>query len=359
MTEFDRAFMEYALRQAAALWNFDAARAETVPGHKGGRNLVFRLGADRVLRLSALTDRTEEDYLAETEYVHYLAGNGASVADAYPSVNGRFAEILADGESRCAAAVFQTAQGDQIADHGYRYREGAPLEEYWFNTGKTLGKIHALSVCYRPEHPRFDFFDRYNEAYFDRLIPDAFASAFLGGKPAGRDIKEKLRGLLDKLRLLPRNAEQYGMIHFDYSDGNYNIDYENGKITVFDFDNCRTGWYLFDLANLWAHGVGWVAWNADATQRRRFMDRYMDVTLQGYRTEMRLSDEMLAMLPLMVDAVRMENIIDEFEANPAGEGAPGCDGEQAYRLKGLLEDAPFMGFFSDDYDPGSPFDLDP
>ena len=343
-----------ALYAASALYGFDVCDARKVPGHRGGRNAVFRLGDERVLRVSGLTDRALHDYLAETEYVRFLAENGAPVADVCASVNGRFVETAAS----CAVSVFQTAKGDQIADHGYRYREGAPIEEYWFNTGRVLGRIHALSRSYHPVHARFDFFEKYNEAYFDSLIPDDLVCAYLCPKPIGREIKRKLHALLEALRRIPRGAGNYGMIHFDFSDGNYNIDYSNGNITVFDFDNCRTGWYLYDLANLWAHGVGWIAWNPDADGRRRFMNRYMDKVLDGYRSEMTLSDETLSNLPLMIDAVRMENIIDEFEVCLSQDGALACDGEQAYRLKGLLNDVPYMGFFSEDYDPESPFDLD-
>ena len=224
---------------------------------------------------------------------------------------------------------------------------------------RVLGKLHALSARYRPEHPRFDFFDKYNEAYFDRLIPDGLVCTFLGEAPVGAKVKKKLCILLERLRALPRNAENYGMIHFDFSDGNYNIDYSNGRITVLDFDNRRTGWYPFDLANLWVHGVGWIAWNRDAEERKRYMDHYMETVVAGYRSEACVDAAALARLPLMIDAVRMENIIDEFEVRAAEGDGTACDGEQAWRLKGLLEDAPFMGFFSGDYDPESPFDLDP
>ena len=37
-----------------------------------------------MLRISATSDKTENDYLAETEFVHYLAENGALVEDVIP-----------------------------------------------------------------------------------------------------------------------------------------------------------------------------------------------------------------------------------------------------------------------------------
>ena len=72
-----------------ALEDFDL---RPVPGHEGGRNLVYICslnGENRyVLRISALGDRTEEEYLAETEFIRYLARNGAPVADVISSVRG-------------------------------------------------------------------------------------------------------------------------------------------------------------------------------------------------------------------------------------------------------------------------------
>ena len=62
-----------------------------VEGHEGGRNLVYVCryeGEPRyVARISATGDRREQDYLAEVEFVHYLAQAGANVADVLPSVN--------------------------------------------------------------------------------------------------------------------------------------------------------------------------------------------------------------------------------------------------------------------------------
>ena len=89
--------------KAKALYRLEGWELRPVPGHEGGRNQVCICSRDgenkAVLRISALGDRTEEDYLAETEFVRYLAENGAPVADVIPSVNGRLVErIEQDGE---------------------------------------------------------------------------------------------------------------------------------------------------------------------------------------------------------------------------------------------------------------------
>ena len=275
-------------------------------GHEGGRNhivIVSRQGKDRfVLRISTLGDRTEEDYLAETEFVSYLAQNGAPVADVIPSVDGRLVE-RAEFEGRTAyITLFAYAKGMLLADNGYRYREGASLDEYFYNTGRALGAIHRLSKGYTPVHSRPDYFDKYDMTYLDRLIPDGYA-----------DLKKAVADRLDAFRALKKDRTRYGLVHFDFSDGNYHIDMDTSDITVFDFDNCMNCWYMFDLANLWLHNEGWTRRERDPDRRFSLMRQCFDLQLRGYRTETDLPEEMLDQLPLFIDMVLIENIVDEFE----------------------------------------------
>lgn len=339
------------INEAAKLYGFKVETAEEIPGHEGGRNLVYRVGNEGIVRISTLTDRKTEDYRAEIEFVHYLAEGGAAVADSIPSRFGNRIEIVQD----VVVSMFEIAKGDQIADHGYEYREGVSIKEYFHNTGKVLGKMHALAKKYKPENVRFDFFEKYNEEYFEKLIPDDFLCM---GEITGRKLKDKFHENLEKLRKLERNEENYGMVHFDYSDGNYNIEYDSGKINVFDFDNCRTCWYMFDIANLWSHGLGWIAWNPDPEERRRYMEKYMGTVIEGYRTECEISDKELENLELMVNTVLMENIIDDFEVFAAAGEEFVFDEEKSYNVKCFADDLGWIGFYSDLFDVESPFEVE-
>ncbi len=328
-------------QEIAVLYGINAEELTQYPHHDGGRNTVYHCG-DKVIRVSGANDRRYEDHLAEAEYVHYLALGGADTVDVIPSVNGRLVERI----NNLFASAFTLAKGDQIAEHGYCYREGVPLSEYFYNTGKVLGKIHALSKQYQPANRRFDFFEKYNEAYFNELIPKEYTA-----------LKKALSALLEKLRALAKTNDNYGMVHFDFSDGNYNIDYDTGRITVFDFENCRTCFYLFDLANLWTHGVGWIAHESEVHKRKAFMDKYFSIILDGYRSETTITADELTNLPIMIQAVLMENIIDEFEVQKAETGEFENDEEQAYRMECMLRDIEYMGFFDGIYDPAHPFEL--
>ena len=307
-----------------------------VTGHEGGRNLIVivsRNGEKQyVLRISGLGDRSENDYLAETEFVRFLAENGAPVADVIPSVQGRPVERLEAEGKTLYVSLFAYAKGMLIADNGYRYREGAPLSEYFFNAGKTLGAIHRLSKAYPPVHRRSDYIDKYNMEYLDRLIPDGYS-----------ELKKAVAKRLDAFRTLPRDKDCYGLVHFDFSDGNYHIDMDTGAITVFDSDNCMNCWYMFDLANLWLHNEGWTRQEPDPGKRFTLMQQCFAIQLQGYRTETDLPEEMLEKLPLFIDMVLIENIVDELECCAReGEDLDREDIEDAAEC--LINSIPYAGF---------------
>ena len=327
--------MDRILEKAKRLYALEDCAFTPVSGHQGGRNrivTVSRNGEKRyVLRLSALGDRSEEQYLAETEFVRFLAENGAPVADVIPSLRGRLAETIEEDGRIIYVSLFAYAKGMLIADNGYRYREGAKLSEYFFNTGKALGAIHRLSRTYVPVHRRRDYFDRYNMEYLGRLIPDGYG-----------ELKTAVARRLEAFRALPKDKSRYGPVHFDYSDGNWHVDMDTGEITVFDFDNCMNCWYMFDLASLWIHNEGWTRRETDPGKRFALMRQCFDLQLQGYKSETDLPDDMLEKLPLFIDMVLIENITDELECC-AREGEEADPEDIGNAAECLIRDIPYAG----------------
>ena len=328
--------MNAILEEAKKLYALEGCTFTPVSGHEGGRNLIVIVSRngekESVLRFSGLGDRTEEEYLAETEFIHTLAQDGAPVADVIPSAQGRLVECLEAEGKTVYVSLFAYAKGMLIAENGYRYREGAPLTEYFYNTGKTLGAILKRAKAYTPVHRRPDYFDKYNMEYLGRLIPEEYG-----------ELKAAIARRMEAFRALPKDKGCYGLVHFDFSDGNYHIDMETGAITVFDFDNCMYCWYMFDLANLWLHNEGWTRQEPDPGKRFELMQQCFGLQLQGYRTETELPEEMLEKLPLFIDMVLIENIVDELECCAReGEEPDWEDIENA--AKCLINGIPYAGF---------------
>ena len=326
------------------LYGLKICEIKSINAHEGGRNLVYGCG-NKIIRIAFLKDRSYDDFLAETEYVRYLAENGGGVSNVVNSQNGNMVEKIIHDNHTFYICVFEKAKGKQLAENGYQYRESVPISEYYYNCGKVLGKLHQLSKEYTPKHRRYSFFDKFNTEYIGKLIPDSLPL-----------LKEKMFSVLDELEKLDKDNETYGMIHFDYSDGNYNIDFETGQITVYDFDNCCFGWYLYDLANLWMHGVGWIQFEPDPEKRKAFMDDYFNTVLEGYRSETALSGSMLDKLQLFIKAIITENIVDEFEVARNNSEPPECDEIMGYLAKCLEDDIPYKGFFSEIYLHETPFE---
>lgn len=168
--------------------------------------------------------------------------------------------------------------------------------------------------------------------YIDQLIPEEYA-----------ELKAAIADRLERFKALPMDPESYGLVHFDFSDGNYHVDLTDGTITTFDFDNCIYCWYMFDLAHLWTHGIGWGMWIEDGEERLKYLkENYFAVVLEGYRSETTLPENLLEQLQLFIDMVHVENIVDEFEcAAREGEEIDPEDIEDAARC--LVESIPYAG----------------
>lgn len=341
----------YLIPMILELYGLEGYEIRPVKAHEGGRNLVYTYDKEgagaKIIRIAFLNDRSREDLLGEVEYIRYLFEHGASVSDVVNSQKGNLLEEIAYNGHSFYVCVFNKARGKMLVENNYRYREGVPITEYYYNCGKVLGKMHQLSKEYTPVHNRYHFFDKYNAEYINKLIPDSLSL-----------LKEKLLALLKNLEGLDRNHESFGMVHFDYSDGNYMIDFDTGKITVFDFDNSCFCWYMFDLANVWTHGVGWIQFEQDAGKRKKFMEDYFEMILTGYRSETEIDNSMLEKLTLFINAVSMENIIDAFEVMRNNGEEPECDEELLYLIKCMEDDIPYRGFFHEIYLAEEPFEYE-
>ncbi|CAH1200591.1 hypothetical protein PAECIP111893_01479 [Paenibacillus plantiphilus] len=331
------------------LYELEGYEIKPVKAHDGGRNVVYtceKEGADaKILRIAFLDDRSREDFLGELEYVRYLFEHGGSVSNVVNSLKGNLLEEISYNHHTFFICLFNKATGKMLVENHYQYREGAPITEYYYNCGKVLGKLHQISKGYTPVHRRYSFFDKYNAAYIEKRIP--------GSLPL---LKEKLLDLLKTLEGLNKDRASFGMVHFDYNDGNYSIDFDTGQITVYDFDNSCYGWYMFDLASLWTNGVGWIQFEPDAGKRKKFMDDYFEAVLAGYRSETDIEHSMLDKLPLFIQATLMESIVDAFEVMQSNGEEPECDEELSYRIKCLEDDIPYMGFYHDIYSCEEPFE---
>lgn len=344
-------------RELRRLYDLQEEHLSIFPEEDGKTRSVLvsdeKTGVKSIIRVSRLMDNSVEDFEAEAEFVHFLANNQAPTTDVIKSKAGNYVEVLqAEKEiGDLAVCRFSWAKGDNIADHGYHYVPGSSISDYWFQCGRAIGKIHALSKNYLPQHSRYDFFSRYKESYIDRLIPTDFKTSAESTKDkksviTAQDIKRKMSVTLNSLRRLLKTPDNYGMVHMDFTDRNYAIDYSTGAITVSNFGNCCNFFYMYDLASIWTQGFGWTAWEIDPAKRKQFMNDYFNVILKGYRSETTLSEQDCDNLPVFIQALLMCRILNKFDAKKAEGERAVWEEEDYFPIRIFMEEAPYMGFFS-------------
>ncbi len=335
------------LEPAARLFGTSKERLGKFDDYEGCANLVYhyeQAGQPRVLRLSYRPDRPVEMIQAELHFVEYLAQGGVRVSRPLPSIQGNLVEVIPAGGIPFVAAAFARGKGMRVPDNRYRYRQGVPIEEYFQNWGQVLGQMHRLAKTYQPLSTAIQ-------------LPAWHQWEDTRGFPYGErlpSIQQKYDQLIAELHALPKDVDSYGLIHNDFNDGNFTVDYENGDITVFDFDDCCYFWFMYDLACAWEGGIGRTTFRPLA-ERRAFMDHYMEQVLTGYTRENTLSEAWLARLPLFLRLVQMQELVHyaQYLDEPDEEIQAGL----RYKTYCIEHDIPYLGFFDRVFSPERPFEL--
>lgn len=335
------------LDTAARLFGTSKSALGKFDDYEGCANLVYqyeRDGEQRILRISFRSDRTVELIQAELHFVNHLAEGGMRVSTPVSSVNGRLFEVIRIDETPFIVTSFQKGRGMRVPDNGYRYREGVSINEYFRSWGQVLGQMHRLTKKYKPlsesvRRPEWHTWEYYSGFPYAERLPV---------------IQKKYDRLIAELHALPRDVDSYGLIHNDFNDGNFTVDYDNGDITVFDFDDCCYFWFMYDIACAWEGGIGRTMFRPLA-ERKDFMDRYMEQVMTGYNRENTLSDDWLARLPLFLRLIQMQELMHfaQYLDDPDED----LQSELRYRIHCIENDIPYLGFYDDAFSPERPFEL--
>jgi amicoumacin kinase len=100
--------------------------------------------------------------------------------------------------------------------------------------------------------------------------------------------------IMDHIHDVPVTAEGYGMIHQDAHGGNFFYDPVSGQITLFDFDDCCYGHFIYDIAMVIFYHAMW------RDQDQPFMSTFLGNFFTGYQREYRLDPAWLRLLPYFI-----------------------------------------------------------
>ncbi len=337
------------LASAARLFGTTQAALRKCEDYEGAANLVYEYecgGRPYVLRISYRPDRSAEQIQAELHFIEHLAAGGVRVSQPIASTQGNLVEVLLADGMRFIVASFVKGKGMRLPDNGYRYRSGALVEEYFQNCGQILGQMHRLAKSYVPPSPTVRRPEWSSEAEFQGF-------PYRERLPT---VAVKYADLLNELRALPRDVDTYGLIHYDFNDGNFVVDYDNGNITIFDFDDACYFWFMYELAAAWSCGVGWAMFRP-LEERLAFMDHYMDQVMAGYTRENTLSEVSWARLPLFLRLIQMQELV--YLARHLDDPDEDAQAGLRYRIHCIEHDVSYLGFFDEAYSPDRPFTLEP
>ncbi|MGD8979423.1 MAG: phosphotransferase, partial [candidate division WOR-3 bacterium] len=203
------------------------------------QNLIYKIEiGDRlhILRFSHSSVRTNDDILSEIHWINYLIDNDIPAARPRRSIDGSFTRIIKVDDSYFVASVFEYAKGDFIDTSGYTYWSPGFLEKW----GSIVGRLHALSKKYVPDPHTKRRHDWSSQDLIERAkkyVP-RHHSAIINSIA---DISQQIDGL-------PKTKDTYGLIHCDLNPTNFF--YNDGEITIFDFDDCCYNYFLHDISGV-------------------------------------------------------------------------------------------------------------
>jgi len=242
-------------------------------------------GASYILRLGHSRRRTPELVHGEVDWINYLAAGGAGVARAVLSPSGELVELIADGQGDYfLATAFVKAPGRSV------WQTEQWGEAFFGSYGRLLGRIHHLSQSYQPanrawQRPQWD--DPANLIVHDTLLQ------------ADTLVSRHYQDVLAYLRALPCPPDAYALIHQDAHTGNLFVA-EDGRITLFDFDDCVYGHFAYDLAMVLFYAL---TNNADA---EAFAPVFWQPFWQGYQMENQLDPVWLQEIPYFMKLREIE-----------------------------------------------------
>lgn len=273
--EITRRYNDWILKEALSRYDIHEDQVTLLDGFE---NYIYEFQRGRaayILRIGHSRRRTIELIQGEVDWINYLADGGAWVAQATRSSRGNLVESINDGHGgQFLATAFHKARGSHPWQVGWSHM----LDKAY---GRMLGRIHALSKTYTPSRPewRRPEWDHPSNLEVLKWLPESETLLI-----------ERYKQIKTYLDALPRGSESYGLIHQDAHMANLFVD-SNGQITLFDFDDCVYGWYVYDIAMVIFY---MIVLEDDPAER---MEKFWPHFWAGYCAENSLDARWLAEIP--------------------------------------------------------------
>ncbi|MGG0845272.1 phosphotransferase enzyme family protein [Peribacillus simplex] len=244
---------------------------------------VYRNGTPYILRMTHQSHRTKGQVLAELKWIEHLQNNGSEIPKVIPSTGNNLVEIVngLDGTD-FYCCLFEKAPGVRmkVTDENFD-------EHLFFEWGRTIGQLHKKTKSYKPEteYKRLDWHEEelLNAELYQSDVPE--------------QVKHQQELIMKKLNALPVHQDNFGLIHSDIHNGNFH--FHEGKIHVFDFDDCSYHWFASDLA-IPLYYLIWSLEREGVKELDEYAAKFMREFIKGYETENKLERADYEAIPLFL-----------------------------------------------------------
>lgn len=293
----------------------------------GFENFVFGFtqeGKDYILRITHSSHRNKDMLASELDFVEFLYQNGADVCMPVYSLNNQLVEIIpVDEDNYFLTTAFSKAPGKHLSPE-----DGCDaLYEEW---GRSIGKLHRITKNYTPKNS----IQKRPLWYEDKIFTHSYEYL-----PKGHEIiADKLLSLSERLKALPKTKDSFGLMHTDVHSGNFFVD--NGKITIFDFDDSSYQYFISDISIALFYTLLGIE---TAESKLIFSKGFLKAFLKGYEQENYLSPEWISLLPDFLKLREIELYVVIYRSCDMDNPGPWEANYMKGRKESIENDIPFIG----------------
>ena len=272
----------------AALQRYDIA-ADKIQLLDGFESFIYefnRPDGDFILRIGHAARRTPDLIHGEVDWINYLSDARRDRRPRHPLADrepGRADRRRARRRSSCARPSSRPAAGSPG-----KSRSTSACSS---TTAACSGACTPLAKTYTPSNPAWK---RYTWDGPENNTPDRQLPRERNGASARNTDR-----FSHHLQALPCDPESYGMIHQDAHTGNLFVD-ENYILTLFDFDDCVYGHFIYDIAMV----LFYIARLGRGRYPRLHRPLSCPVFLQGYREHNHLDPRLVDGDPPLPETAR-------------------------------------------------------
>ncbi|MBP9707157.1 MAG: phosphotransferase [Oligoflexales bacterium] len=240
-------------------------------------NWIYHSAEDKLyIRLTDPLHRSAEEINAELTWLEYLQAQGVQFAHPVPSIDGTLLKTIDHKDQIFFVSVFREASGRPLKDPA---DFTSTVCKSW---GSILGQLHVATKNY--QHPSAKIRSSWDT---DKIHLEILERINLEGGAISSEAKR----LIKLFQNLPKEKDDFGLIHADLHRGNFHVD-ENEQVVAFDFDDALHHWFVYDIAV--------VFYSLEKNEFYQSWNEFAQYFWDGYESHKKIDAKWRALVPEFV-----------------------------------------------------------